>query len=433
MRLRFVVLASLLTACVAVAAPALSDAAPQHNDGLTIAATPNPVPAGGGVLIYGQLSGSNISGQQIRLYHRINPASHYTLVSTTNTNSFGFYEFTRAEGVVLTNRSWYVRGPNSTHSRTVHERVSALVSLAASTTTGQTNHPVLFTGHVTPRHAFERVFLQEQDGLTGDDWTTLKSGLLGPGSNYSIAYTWHRPGVRDVRVVFAGDDRNIRGESDPLTVAIQQTQVAGFTITASPGDVIPEGSPVTISGVLDKPGTSTPEGSTSVTLWAHGDGQNYHAITSALTDPNGNYSFSQIPLHNEVYKVRTTLPDTNNNKFRSTAQLFEGVRDVVTITPSSMSSTVGGTVTFLGNVSPDKAGHVIYLQRKGSDGDWHNVETGSVNGNSNYRFSWTFGMFGPHSFRVRIPGGPENVGGASAPVTIMVSGVAPVTTLPPGS
>ncbi|MBV9838101.1 MAG: hypothetical protein JO156_08280 [Solirubrobacterales bacterium] len=98
-----------------------------------------------------------------------------------------------------------------------------------------------------------------------------------------------------------------------------------------------------------------------------------------------------------------------------------------------MSSTVGGTVTFLGNVSPDKAGHVIYLQRKGSDGDWHNVETGSVNGNSNYRFSWTFGMFGPHNFRVRIPGGPENVGGASAPVTIMVSGVAPVATLSPGS
>ncbi len=64
---------------------------------------------------------------------------------------------------------------------------------------------------------------------------------------------------------------------------------------------------------------------------------------------------------------------------RHTAVLFEGVQDVVTMTSSSPTSTVGGHVTFTGSVSPDKAGHVIYLQKLGKDGDWHTVEVRFVN------------------------------------------------------
>ena len=55
MRPRLVALASLLAAVVAVVAPAVTNAAPRHNHGLTINATPNPILAGEGVLIYGRL------------------------------------------------------------------------------------------------------------------------------------------------------------------------------------------------------------------------------------------------------------------------------------------------------------------------------------------------------------------------------------------
>ena len=44
------------------------------------------------------------------------------------------------------------------------------------------------------------------------------------------------------------------------------------------------------------------------------------------------------------------------------------------MTSSSTTSTVNGHITFTGSVSPDKAGHVIYLQKFGKDGDWHTVE-----------------------------------------------------------
>ena len=73
MRLRFALLGSLLAVLVAVVAPNIASAAPQHNRGLTINATPNPIIAGEGVLIYGQLRGGNVAGQTIKLYHRVNP------------------------------------------------------------------------------------------------------------------------------------------------------------------------------------------------------------------------------------------------------------------------------------------------------------------------------------------------------------------------
>jgi hypothetical protein len=132
-----------------------------------------------------------------------------------------------------------------------------------------------------------------------------------------------------------------------------------------------------------------------------------------------------------VYLVRTT----SEKPGRHTAQLFEGVRDVVTIAASSTTSTVGGRVTFTGGVTPDKTGHVIYLQRRGPDGDWHNVKQGVVRGLSMYQFTWTFGAPGVKHFRVMIPGGPENLQGHSAPVdiTVLLPSVQTLPTNPVGA
>jgi hypothetical protein len=429
MRLRFAVLASVLTALVVVAAPGIVNAAPRHNHGLTINATPNPINAGDGVLIYGQLNNPPISDQTIILYHHIG-GSHqgFTEIGRATTDAHGFYEFTRVEGVVLTNRSWFVReaGIHGVHSRTVREHVGALVSLAASSPTALTNHPITFSGHVSPNHAFERVFLQEQKG-NSDDWTTLKSGRLGAGSNYSIPYRWRVPGAHDVRVVFRGDLRNDRGASDPVTVTVQQTQVAAFTINSS-APIIGYGQSATISGTLFMRSTTTPEPNTAVTLFGRSAGQSgFTALGAGTTDSSGHYSFTVSPPNNTVYVVRTTLPPLRNS-----AALFEGVRDVVTFASSPLSSTVGGHVTFTGTVTPDKAGHVVYLQRLGADGDWHTVEVRIVHSDASFSFGWTFGSTGAKEFRARIPGGPFNLGGASPPVTVNVT-LPPVSALPPAS
>lgn len=428
MRLRFTVLASALAALAFTAIPQVASAAPQHNRGLTIHASPPTIMAGEAVLIFGQLEGADHGNQVIHLYHRVNPNPTFSLIGTTTTNAAGQYQFTRAEGIVDTNRSWFVRGPVFSHSRTVHERVAALVSLATSPSpaNGFTRHPILFSGHVTPDHAGSVVLLQAQKG-SSDNWTTLKRGVVGPGSNYQISEAWRTPGARDVRVLFRGDARNTAGASDPVPVLVQQTEVPDFTINTS-APIVTSDSPTTISGVLYVPGTTTPEPSISVSLWGHEPSVGaFREITSTMTGPDGSYSFANVEsTTNELYQVRTTLAPA-----RHTAVLFEGVQDVVNMTASSPTSTVNGQITFTGNVSPDKAGHVIYLQKFGADGDWHTVEVSLVRSDSTFHFGWTFGTAGTKQFRARITGGPANVGGASAQVTVDVT-QPPLSSLPTG-
>jgi hypothetical protein len=431
MRLRIAMLACALTALGSVAIPSLASAAPRHNHHLTIAATPNPVIAGEGVLIYGRLLGAANAGQTIQLYHHLlGSGQGYTLVSTTTTDASGYYEFPRAEGVVYTNRNWFVRGPDGSHSRTVHERAIALVSIATSTTSTDTNHEIVFTGAVTPDHPYERVFLQEQAG-SSDDWRTLASAQLDGNSTYTIAYRWRRPGVHDVRVVFRGDDRDLRGVSDPVTVNLQQAQVPDFTINSS-APISETGSAVKISGTLDQLGTTTPEPSTVVQLWGRAPHQKHYAVLAdGTTGSDGSYSFNQPNLTtNTVYYV-ATLPVPHTAR-RHTALLFQGVRDMVRIQASSSSATTGQAVTFTGTVMPDKAGHVIYLQKLGKDNDWHTVEVRIVRNDSTFQFGWTIGSPGTHTFRARTTSDADNVGSASAPVSITAT-APPASTLLPAS
>jgi hypothetical protein len=363
-----------------------------------------------------------VGNQPIVLYqHLTGFGGGYTRVATTTTSSNGFYEFT--ESNVLTNRSWFTRGPDRTHSRTVFERVEALVSPPTpSTSTIYTNRRVVFTGTVTPPvHAGDRVYLQQQ--INGsDDWRTLKVGRLNRASAYAIAYRFRVSGERDLRVVFRGDRRNARAASDTTMITVQQAQVNGFTINSS-DQIIPFGNSAVISGVLS--GTTSP---VPITLCSRAaDQPRFTCSEVGMTTSDGSYSFTVSPPQNELYEVRTSVPPK-----RHTAVLFEGVKDTVSMQASSTNSTVGGTVTFTGSVTPDKAGHVIYLQRLGRDGDWHTVEIGRVKLDSTYQFSWTFGSAGSKEFRARIPSDEHNVGAASSPVTINVT-PAPASSLPPAS
>jgi hypothetical protein len=429
MRLRFAVLASLATFAVAAAGPGVAAAAPHHNRGLTINATPNPIVTGESVLIYGQLNGANHAGQTIYLYHRINPQTRFTVIGHTTTGSNGFYAFTREEGVVTTNRSWFVRGPKGTHSRTIHERVAAAITLAASSATGDTRTPITFTGHVDPSgvHVGDRIYLQQQSSAGGDDWRTFKSGVLDASGNYSIAYRFLVAGQHDVRALIRHDVFNYAAASDPTTVSIQQAQNATFTINTS-APVIDDNTPATITGVLyPTAGGTVGLPGVMVTLFARQDGTQFEPVGQATTGTDGRYLFTVTPQHNTIYQVRTALAPP---PIRHTAVLYEGVRDLVTLNASSTTSQVGQSVTFTGTVQPDKTGHVIYLQMQGKNGDWNTVEIRHVNASSAYEFKWTFGYPGTHTFRTLVTGGPENVSGHSPAVAVTVT-LPSVSTLAP--
>ena len=419
MRLRFTVLATALAAFVIAAIPSLASAAPHHNRGLTIHAVPPSINAGDEVDIIGRLTGPGAGGQTVRLWHRINPNGHFTPLGTRTTDSAGRYEFTRADGIVDSNRSWFVAGPGATHSKVVHERVAALVSIDPDPASGgvvpaETRQPVTFSGHVTPDHSGQIVKLQVSLDQ-GDNWRTIKTDPLGAGSNYSIAEAWRTDGPREVRVILPPDARNTRGISDTVTVQVQQRQVTGFSIQSS-DQLIPYNSQATISGVVDQPGGSTPDPSASVSLYAHmPHGGSYKVVQTTTTGSDGGYTFTVQPSTNEWYVAKLTFTPRIHS-----AALFQGVQDLVSMTGPS-SATVDQHVDFTGTVTPDKSGHVIYLQKLGADNQWNTVEVRTVSSASTFSFGWTFGAAGTRQFRARILGGPVDIGGASSPVSVTVT------------
>jgi hypothetical protein len=426
MRVRVAVLAAAVTACGCAAIPSIAAAhGPVRNRALTIHNSPRSIVAGDAVLIYGRLLGRGAANQRIVLWHRINPRARFTVIGRTDTDSSGRYEFTRAEGIVESDRSWYVTGPARSHSKTVHERVAAEVTLTASSTQASTRHPIAFTGQVSPGHAGEPIEIQAQKG-NSTQWHTIKTGRLSASSSYSIQFAWRFPGQRNVRAVFRGDRRNSRGVSAVGTVIVEQTEVPSFTI-ASSDPVVPNQIPATISGKLSEPSGSPAEPGVSVALYAGTPGQhNWTETQTTTTGADGSYRFTVQGSTNELYQARTTFAPP-----RHSAVVYQGVQDVVSITPSTTSALVGNPVTFSGNVAPGKPGDAVYLERLGKDGHWHIVSSSRLDGASDYSIGWTFGTPGDKQVRVQVLGDPENVTGASSAVPITVT-LPPVASLPNG-
>jgi hypothetical protein len=165
-----------------------------------------------------------------------------------------------------------------------------------------------------------------------------------------------------------------------------------------------------------------------VTFYGKPNGGTMIALATTVTGLDGSYRFTDIPVHNTVYRVGETLTPQHH-----TVSLYQGVQDTLTINASSKTATEGGSVTVSGTVSPSKDGHEISLQRLSAGGSWHDVANRTVTTGSTYSFAYTFGRTGTVQLRARIDGGPENIGGASTPESITVSGVPPVTSLPPAS
>jgi hypothetical protein len=394
--------------------PSIAAAAPHATRGVSIHATPSHVIAGDPVLIYGHLAGSHNANREITLYHRVGTAKKFTYVSHTRTNANGKFFFPRAQYVVNTNRSWFVRGPGHTHSVTIHESVAAEVTLSSDTASATTRNAIAFKGQVTPGKG-GRVALQVQTGA-GNNWRTVAHGTVGGSGHFTINQAWRTPGPRTVRVYFPGNAVNTAAASNPTAVIVNQRQTPFFSIQSS-DDLLAGGTTATITGTLDKPHTAVGQGSVVIGLYGRvpQSGGAFALMQKTTTAGDGSYGFTVGGTSNELYQARVV------GKARHSAILFQGVQDAVTITPSATSSTIGGQVTFSGSVAPDNAGHPVLLEYIGHDGQWQVAATSTVLPNSTYSIPWTFGNAGAHQFRVRVAGGPENVGGASAPVTVTVA------------
>ena len=421
MRFRTLTVAAAVSAALltlgAPAAPAQKHPSPNGLCNININVAPRLIEAGESALLFGRLRcgglrASAIAGRTVRLMQRAAGEREFHLVQATITGAHGFYELTRA-GIEYNSTFFVVSRGASSGRRSV--KVLAHVTLSgppdgSQLLTGRANS-VTFSGTVSPHDVGARVVLQRQNANTGNDWHRIDFGRVGPEGTYSITHTFVVPGDANIRVLVRSQRRNVASPSDVLSYDISQAQNPRLTIEAS-ADPISFGQQVTISGTL----AGRP--STAVTLLARTARKaGFVVVAEAKTDAGGRFTFpAQAPVASSFYRVRAAD--------RESAVLYEGVRDLLTAQVSANTVSAGQAVTFSGAVAPDHTGHVIYLERQDHlGGEFHVIQVGVVGPGSKYSIVHTVYDPGTKVFRIKIPGGPENLGAGSAPFTIQVTPV----------
>jgi hypothetical protein len=405
---------------LAVLAPGAAQAARGYRISLVVA--PDPDVSGDPLTMVGTLHsphGLPVAGVRLTLYHRVDPAPIFSPVQRTRTQAGGFFQIDRAEGVVVSNREWYIVARDShgrflARSRTVRERVFAELTLDAGASTVETGQPVTFAGTVSPAHTGERVVLERQVGRSGTSWRRLGVARIEAGGSFALVHRFLRPsdlGPATIRAMLPGDRRNIRSFSEPVEVTVQQAESASLTLTPSAARVV-VGEPVTLAGRLVTPASGSLAGQ-AVTLYAHLAGAPWQAVATSATGSDGAFSFVQLPARNTAFEVRAAG--------RESATVFEGVRDAISATPSATAGTVGQAITIGGLVVPVHPGHVVYLQLRNSAGHFQTIQVGFIGPSSTYIFRHQLQSAGEKTYRVYIPGGPENLGAASPTFVVSVS------------
>jgi hypothetical protein len=266
---------------------------------------------------------------------------------------------------------------------------------------------VIFKGTVNPFYSGETVALQRENATANEEWRRIALGTVNGKGEYAIPHVFSVPGDANLRIVAHPRGINATGASTAVSYVISQPQNPNLTIKAS-ADPISSGQTVTLSGVAANAGGKP------VTLFARPRGGKFAPVATGTTQPNGEYSFTQAPLHNTAYQVTVGTAKS--------AVLFEGVKYVLTATPSATSVQAGTPVAFSGNVSPILAGHPVYLERQHASGvNFHVAEVGTVSAAGTYSISHAFLGAGVAKLRVKIPGDPENQGVASPLTSVTIT------------
>jgi len=362
---------------------------------------------------------NEVNGQTVTLYQDSAGSPGFTAAGTTTTDKTGAYDL--SSGLLTANTRFYVVA-NGVQSPRRTVKVTSLVTLAGppegTLTTGHPNK-VIFTGTVSPEDAGALVVLQRQDALTGNEWHRIQFGRVLHGGTFTITHTFVVPGAANIRVVIRSQGRNAPGQSNILTYNISQAENEDLTINAAP-------NPITFGESVKISGKAKEAPNTMVTLLAHTVHQGSFApVTQVKTNGSGEYEFpAQSPVDSTFYKVQ--------DSGKTSAVLFEGVRDVLTAAVSPGTTIQQDeTLKFSGTVSPEHVGHAIYLERQNPSGTaFHVIEVSSVLPGSTYSILHTIYKVGTSVFRVRVPGDPQNGGAVSPPFTITVT-PAPASALTP--
>ncbi len=419
-------------ALMALATAGAASATPHHkrNSGVsgancrsTLNVAPRLITSGESALAFGH---SLCPGETVTLYQRVVGSPGFAVAGTTTTDAKGFWQITTAP---QTNNSQFYAAIGATQSRHQLEKVQAQVTLLGppeskqileGLKTGRAN-AVTFTGTVSPTDAGSTLVLQRENAIKGNEWHQIGLTIVNSNGGFALTHAFVVPGASDIRVLLRGNRRNVASPSNVLSYQISQAQNPELTILSSLDPLAYEGSTVISGQVAGLPNTM-------VTLVGRAAGEKFTPIATVKTDGEGNYSFpAQTPLTSMFYKV--------NGSGRSSAVLYQGVKYLLTATPSATTITSGEPITFTGAITPARE-HDIYIERENVAGTgFHVVAVAKTAANGTYSISRILYAPGTEVLRVKVPGDPENGGTASPTVTVTVNPLASakLTPEPPGN
>ena len=382
---------------------------------VTLSVAPRLVTAGETVLASGQAACSPAEGQKVTIYQKSVGPGGYSIAAEAMTVAGGLYE--AKLGPLDANTVFYAT-TGSVPSPHRQVRVAAQATfegpqegktLFTGFAAARTN---LFSGTVNPKEAGLLVVLQRENAVKGNEWHRIAATRTDANGNYSFTKRFYAPGASSLRVVVRPNrsHRFVSGFSTVKSYDISQAENPALMIFSATNPVSQGGSTViegTAPGLADTP----------LSLEARGAHSRFTTVASTSTDQNGHYAFpAQTPAVSTFYKV--------TGGGRTSAVLYQGVKYVLTATPSATTVTSGQPITFTGTVTPARAGHEIWIEKQNIFGTgFHPVAVGVVNADGSYSISRSFFAPGTDVLRVKIPGDPENGGAASEPVTVTVNPV----------
>jgi hypothetical protein len=411
------VLATAGSAAAKVHTPKHRHASGVANCKVSLQVAPRLITSGESVLASGQAAACTpAEGQTVTIYQRPAGTPGYSVAGTTTTGKGGLYQLTLGP---LTNNTVYYAAVGSAVSGHRQVKVAAQVTLVgppenktifSGIKTGRRN-AVTFTGTVNPIDAGATVVLQRQNAIRGTEWVWIGHTIVDREGHFSITKAFVNPGASSVRVVVRSNHRNITSASNVLSYNISQAQNPSLLIESTQ-------DPIAFGGSTVIKGKAAGAPNATLTLQGHPAHGKFANAATTTTDGEGNYAFAaQSPATSTFYRV--------TGAGRTSAILYQGVKYILTATPSATSVPSGTPLTFTGTVTPATAGHAIYIEKQNIAGTgFHVVAVGTVAPGGTYSITRTFFAPGTDVLRVKIPGDPEHGGTASAPVTVTITPLA---------
>ena len=280
--------------------------------------------------------------------------------------------------------------------------------------------------------------------LYDGDSIESRSVSLGAGATKTESFTWDTIGVAlgtytitaEVPAVPGETDTDDNVETTSVTVAVRD--IAIVSVTASKTQVT-IGESITIHVTVKNEGNAFPE---SFSLTAKYD--NIVIETQSYTNlPKGasktfSFTWDTTGINVGTYTLSanaSVVPgekpeDQADNTYTGGTVTLKWWRSTISMSVSSTTVTIGGSITINGSISPTRVGVAVTIwQRLSGTETWNNITVVQTNENSQYTFEWKPTTAGDYEVKASWEGDAETFGDESDPQTIAVQEAPPSISL----